>query len=152
MEPRAINIQNRSARFEFEIIDEFDAGIMLKGTEIKAIREGGGSFNDAYCIVKDGELFLKNLHIPEYKMGSFTNHEPTRLRKLLLKKRELNKIDAKMRERGLSVVPLKLFMSDRGLAKIQIGLGRGKKTFDKRDSLKQKDSKRDMDRELKRFK
>ncbi|MBX2903258.1 MAG: SsrA-binding protein SmpB [Chitinophagales bacterium] len=146
MKKSDIKILNRDARFSFELLDEFDAGIMLTGTETKSLRNGGGSFNDAYCMMKSGELWLKNLHIPEYSHGNLNNHEPTRLRKLLLTHRELKKIDAKIREKGLTVVPVELFMSERGFFKVRVALGRGKKSFDKRNTIKDRDAKRTLDR------
>lgn len=146
MKKSDIKILNRDARFSFELLDEFDAGIMLTGTETKSLRNGGGSFNDAYCMMKSGELWLKNLHIPEYSYGNLNNHEPTRLRKLLLTHRELKKIDAKIREKGLTVVPVELFMSERGFFKVRVALGRGKKSFDKRNTIKDRDAKRTLDR------
>lgn len=146
-----IDIKNKKAGFEFEILDRFEAGIMLTGSEIKSIRNGGGSISEAFCILRDGELFIKNMNIPEYSHGAYSNHEPTRLRKLLLTKRELKRIDAKIRERGLSVIPLRLFVNERGYAKLEVGLGRGKKKFDKRESLKNKENKREMDRAMKKF-
>lgn len=147
-----IDIRNKKAGFEFEIIDRYECGIVLRGSEIKVIRNGGGSISEAFCLMRDGELFIKNMNIPEYSHGGYSNHEPVTLRKLLLTKRELARIDAKMREKGLSVIPLRLFISDRGFAKLQIGVGRGKKKFDKRESLKQKDTKREMDRVMKKYK
>jgi len=146
-----IDIKNKRAGFEFEISDRFQAGLMLTGSEIKSIRNGGGSISEAFCVIRDGELFIKNMNIPEYSHGSYANHEPMRLRKLLLTKRELNRIDSKMRERGLTVIPLRLFISDRGFAKLEIGLGKGKKKFDKRESLKEKDNKREIDRVMKKY-
>lgn len=146
-----IDVKNKKAGFEFEISDRFDAGLLLTGSEIKSIRNGGGSISEAFCIVRDGELFIKNMNIPEYSHGSYANHDPVRIRKLLLTKRELKKIDAKVRERGLSVIPLRLFINERGFAKVEIGLGRGKKKFDKRESLKQKDNKREIDRVMKKY-
>ncbi|MBL0309154.1 MAG: SsrA-binding protein SmpB [Bacteroidetes bacterium] len=146
-----INIKNKKAGFEFEISDRFEAGILLTGSEIKSIRNGGGSINEAFCIVRDDEVFIKSMNIPEYSHGSYSNHDPTRLRKLLLTKRELKRIDAKIRERGLALIPLRLFINQRGFAKIEIGLGRGKKRFDKRESLKLKENKREMDRVMKKF-
>lgn len=147
-----IKIVNRDARFGFELLEEYEAGVMLTGTEIKSLRMGGGSFNDAYCIMKSGELWLKNLHIPEYSYGNINNHVPTRLRKLLLKKRELDKIDAKIREKGLTIVPVELFMSDRGFIKVKVAMARGKKTFDKRNTIKDRDVKRELDRVKKMYK
>jgi SsrA-binding protein len=146
-----ISIKNKRAEFDYEIIERFSAGIALKGSEIKALRDGGGSINEAFCFVRDNELFIKNMNIPEYSHGGYTNHEVLRLRKLLLTKRELRRIDAKIRERGFAIIPIRLFMSDRGFAKIEIGLGRGKKTFDKRNTLKSKDSKREIDRVMKKY-
>ncbi len=146
-----ISIKNKRAEFDYEIIERFSAGIALKGSEIKALRDGGGSINEAFCFMRDNELFIKNMNIPEYSHGGYTNHEVLRLRKLLLTKRELRRIDAKIRERGFAIIPIRLFMSDRGFAKIEIGLGRGKKTFDKRNTLKSKDSKREIDRVLKKY-
>lgn len=146
-----INIQNKRAGFEFEILERYDAGIMLRGSEIKAIRNGGGSISEAFCVMRDGELFVKNMNIPEYSHGGYANHEPVTLRKLLLRKRELERIEAKIKERGLSVLPLRLFVNERGFAKLEIGIGRGKKKFDKRESIKQKDTKRDIDRVMKKY-
>ena len=146
-----VSIKNKRAEFDYEIIERFSAGIALKGSEIKALRDGGGSINEAFCFMRDNELFIKNMNIPEYSHGGYTNHEVLRLRKLLLTKRELRRIDAKIRERGFAIIPIRLFMSDRGFAKIEIGLGRGKKTFDKRNTLKSKDSKREIDRVMKKY-
>jgi SsrA-binding protein len=142
-----MEIRNKSASFEYFIEDKFDAGMMLTGTEVKALREGKASFNDSYCLVDRGELYIKGLHISHYSFGSYANHVPTRDRKLLLKKKELNKIAQKLKEKGLTIIPLKIYFSERGLAKIQIGLGRGKKLHDKRETIKQRES----DREIKRY-
>ena len=152
IEASKINIQNKKAGFEFEIIDRYEAGIILRGSEIKVIRNGGGSISEAYCLMNDGELFIKNMNIPEYSHGGYSNHKPDSMRKLLLTKRELDRIDSKIREKGLSVIPLRVFLNDRGFAKIEIGVGRGKKKFDKRDSLKQQDTKREIDRAMKKYK
>ena len=119
----------------------------LVGTEVKSLREGRASFNDSYCFFMNGELFIRSLHISEYTKGTSNNHDPVRERKLLLNKKELRKIEARIKEKGYTIVPLKIFFSENGLAKIEIGLGKGKKLFDKRDSIKQ----RDVDREMKRF-
>jgi SsrA-binding protein len=151
IDQKKINIQNKRAGFEFEIVDRFEAGIVLRGSEIKAIRNGGGSISEAFCLLRDGELFIKNMNIPEYSHGGYANHVPVTLRKLLLTKRELSRIDAKVREKGFSILPLRLFMSDRGFAKLEIGVGRGKKKFDKRETIKQKDTKREMDRVMKKY-
>lgn len=147
-----INIQNKKAGFEFEIIDRYQAGIVLRGSEIKVIRNGGGSISEAYCLMRDDELFIKNMNIPEYSHGGYANHVPDTQRKLLLTKRELSRIDSKIREKGLSVIPLRVFMNERGFAKIEIGVGRGKKKFDKRETLKDKDTKREVDRAMKKYK
>ncbi len=146
-----INIKNKRAGFDFEVLDKYEAGIVLSGSEIKAIRNGGGSISEAFCVVRDGEVFIKNMNIPEYSHGSYANHEPMRLRKLLLKKRELSRIETKIKEKGLSLIPIRLFINERSYAKIEIGLGRGKKKFDKRESLKQKENKREMDRVMKKY-
>jgi SsrA-binding protein len=151
MKPPEIKIVNREARFSFELLEEFEAGVVLTGTETKSLRNGGGSFNDAYCLMKEGELWLKNLHIPEYSHGSLNNHSPTRLRKLLLTKRELKKIDAKIRERGLTVVPLELYLNERGFFKVRIALARGKKSFDKRNTIKDREVKRSLERVKKMY-
>lgn len=151
IEPDRINIRNKRAGFDFEIIQSFEAGIMLTGSEIKSIRDGGGSINESFCLIRDGELYIKNMNIPEYSHGSYSNHEPTRLRKLLLKKRELERITSKIKEKGLSIIPVRVFINERGFAKMEVALARGKKKFDKRDSLKQKETKREMDRVLKKY-
>ncbi len=151
IEESKINIQNRKAGFEFEILERYVAGIKLFGSEIKAIRNGGGSINEAFCIIRNGELFVRNMNIPEYSHGGYSNHEPVTLRKLLLNKRELSRIDSKIREKGLSVIPIRLFINERGFAKLEIGIGRGKKKFDKRESIKQKDTKREVDRVMKKY-
>jgi SsrA-binding protein len=152
MSQQNVNISNRRAYFDFEILDKLTAGIMLTGTEIKSIREGKANINEAFCIVtKDDELFIRNMHITEYSRGSYYNHEPLRPRKLLLNKKEIVRWGSKIKEKGLTLVPLKVFLSDRGFIKIDIGLAKGKKTHDKRDSIKAKDSKREIDRVMKRY-
>ncbi|CAM6000903.1 unnamed protein product [Sphagnum balticum] len=148
---KKVEIRNKRAAFEYNLLETYVAGIMLKGTEIKSIREGAGSISEAYCFVRDGELFVKNMNIPEYSHGNLMNHDILRLRKLLLNKRELKKIDTKTREKGVAVVPVRLFLSDRGFAKLEIALARGKKSFDKRETIKQKDDKREMDRVMKKY-
>ena len=145
-------MRNKRATFEFEIIDRYVAGIMLRGSEIKSVREGKVSMNDAYCQFRDGELWIKNLNISEYKQATVWQHEPLRMRKLLLSKKELGKLLAKVKERGFTIIPLRLFMNERGFAKIEIALARGKKVHDKRASIKEKDQKRDLDRSLQRYK
>ncbi|MGF7141215.1 SsrA-binding protein SmpB [Roseimarinus sediminis] len=150
LKPRnKINIKNKKAFFEYEIIDKYVAGIQLQGTEIKSIREGRAGLVDSYCQFFSGELYVKNMHISEYKFGSLNNHESKRERKLLLQKRELDKLERKLKESGLTLVPLRLFMTDSGLAKLELALAKGKKTFDKRETLKRKDAKRDIDRAMK---
>jgi SsrA-binding protein len=148
---KKVEIRNKRASFEYNLLESYVAGIMLKGTEIKSIREGSGSISEAYCFIKNGELFVKNMNIPEYSHGNLMNHDILRLRKLLLNKRELKKIDTKTREKGVAVVPIRLFLSDRGFAKLEIALARGKKSFDKRETIKQKDSKRELDRVMKKY-
>lgn len=142
-----MEIRNKSATFEYFIEDKFDAGMVLTGTEVKALREGKASFNDSYCLIDKGELYIKGLHISHYSFGSYANHVPTRDRKLLLKKKEINKIVQKLKEKGLTIIPLKIYFSERGLAKMVIGVGRGKKLHDKRETIKQRES----DREIKRY-
>ena len=144
-----INIKNKKAYFEYEMLETFTAGIQLQGTEIKSIRAGKAGLVDSYCQFFQGELFVKNMHIAEYFFGSINNHDAKRERKLLLQKRELNKLERKIKESGLTIVPLRLYLTDKGIAKLDIALAKGKKTFDKRETLKQKDSKRDMDRAMK---
>ncbi len=142
-------IQNKKARFNYEFIEKEIAGVVLVGTEVKSIRESKVSFNDSYCLFIDDELWLRNFHISEYKEGTYNNHEPLRDRKLLLKRRELNKLKKKVNEDGLTIVPTKIFFNSKGLAKIEIALAKGKNVRDKRESIKEKDIKRDTDRELK---
>jgi SsrA-binding protein len=139
-----VNIRNKRASYEYEFIDKFVAGIMLKGTEIKSIREGKVNLQDGYCLFNGHELYVKNIHISHYKQGSHFNHEPTRERKLLMNKRELEKLKHKSEEKGLSIIPVRLFTNNRGLAKLQIALARGKKLHDKRQSIKEKDLKREL--------
>jgi SsrA-binding protein len=142
-----MEIKNRSAYFEYYIDDKYIAGIMLTGTEVKSLRTGKASFNDSYCIFNKGELWIKSFHIAEYSHGTVNNHDPLRERKLLLNSRELKKLQAKIKEKGYTIVPLRLFFNEKNLAKLEIGLGKGKKLHDKRESIKQ----RDTEREMKRF-
>lgn len=142
-----MEIKNRQAFFEYYIDDKYTAGISLTGTEVKSLREGKASFNDSYCIIHQGELFLRSFHIAEYSHGTVNNHDPIRERKLLLNRREINKLEAKIKEKGYTIVPLRLFMNEKNLVKIEIGLAKGKKLHDKRDTIKQ----RDTDREIKRY-
>lgn len=139
-------IVNRKAKFEYHFITEFEAGLMLKGTEVKSLRKGEANLNDAYCLFINGELFVKSMYIAEYDHGNINNHETRRDRKLLLKKPELKKIERRVTEKGMSVVPYRLFFSERGFAKLEVILGQGKKSYDKRTSIKEKDLKRDLDR------
>ena len=142
-------LSNRSAYHEYFIEDKYDAGMVLTGTEVKSLRDGRASFNDAYCYFHKGELWIKSLHIAEYSHGTVNNHDPLRERKLLLQKRELKKLEAKMKEQGYTIVPLKIFFNEKGLAKLEIGLGKGKKLHDKRESIKSRDVEREMKRYLK---
>ncbi len=144
-----VTIKNKKASFEYEFIDTYEAGLQLMGTEIKSIRDSKASIKEGYCVFKKGELYIKNIHISEYKEGSYNNHEPKRDRKLLLHKRELEKLSKKKNDVGLTIIPVKMYINSRGLAKIQIALAKGKKMYDKRESLKAKDDKRYMDRALK---
>ena len=141
-----ISIKNRKATYEYELIERFVAGIMLVGTEIKSVRNGKVNLTDSYAQFINGEMYVKNLHIAEYEMGTCNNHIAKRDRKLLLNKKELLKLDKKVKESGLTIICTKLFVNNKGLAKLEIALARGKKTYDKRESLKLKDSKREMDR------
>lgn len=144
-----INIKNKKAYFEYEIIETFTAGLMLQGTEIKSIREGKAGLVDSYCQFFEGDLYVKNMHIAEYFYGTYNNHESKRERKLLLQKKELRKLERKVKETGLTIIPLRLFIDERGWAKLDIGLAKGKKVYDKRETLKQNDARRDIDRAMK---
>lgn len=139
-------IQNRKANFEYFIIETLLAGIQLTGTEVKSIRDKKASISEAYCHIQDGEIFIKNMHIAEYRQIKHTNHEPLRDRKLLLNKKEINKLEKSIKEKGLTIIPLNIKLSEIGLIKIEIGLVKGKKSYDKRDSIKEKDAKRELDR------
>ena len=142
-----MEIKNRSAYFEYQIDDKYDAGMVLTGTEVKSLRSGKVSFNDSYCIFQGNELYIKSLHISEYELGTYANHNPVRDRKLLLHKKELRKMMGKIKEKGFTIIPLKIYFAESGKAKVQIGLARGKKLHDKRESIKQ----READRELRRI-
>ncbi len=137
-------IRNRQAYYDYFIEDKYDAGIVLTGTEVKSLRAGRASFNDSYCYFHRGEMWIKSLHIAEYSHGTSNNHDPLRERKLLLNKKELRKIESKIKEKGITVVPLRIFFSEKGLAKIEVGLGKGKKSYDKRETIKQRDTQREM--------
>jgi SsrA-binding protein len=143
-------IKNKKAYFEYHILDEYTAGIKLLGTEIKSIREGKANLNDAFCTFISEQLYVRNLHISEYSHGSFYNHEAKRDRVLLLNKKELKKLKTRGEEKGFTIVPLAMFISERGFAKLKIGLAQGKKTFDKRETMKERDVKIEMSRVMKR--
>ena len=142
-----MEIKNRSAFHEYFFDNKYVAGVVLTGTEVKSLREGKVSFNDSYCIIHKGEMWLKSLHIAEYSHGTTNNHDPIRDRKLLLQKREISKIEGKLKEKGYTLIPLRIFFNEKNLIKVEIGLGKGKKLHDKRETIK----KRDVDREMKRF-
>jgi len=135
---------NRKAHFEYFFEATYIAGVVLSGTEVKSLRAGKVSFNDSYCIFDKGELYVRSLHISEYSFGTMTNHEPLQERKLLLNKRELHKLETKIKEKGYSIIPVRIFFSEKGLAKIEIGLGKGKKLYDKRNTIKERESDRDI--------
>ena len=141
-----IKIRNKKAGFEFFLLEDYSAGLQLTGTEIKSLREGKANLTDAYCLFVGEELFVKNLHISEYTYGTHYNHDPKRDRKLLLTKRELRKLLTKTKEKGLTIIPTVLFINEKGLAKLDISIAKGKKLYDKRETLKTKDTKREMDR------
>lgn len=145
-----IYIKNKKAYFEYHILDKYTAGIKLLGTEIKSIREGKANVNDAFCTFIDEILYVRNLHIAEYSHGSFYNHEAKRDRALLLQKKELKKLKTRTQEKGLTIIPLAMFINDRGFAKLEIGLAQGKKAFDKRETMKERDTKVELDRVMKR--
>ncbi len=145
-----INIKNRRASFDYEFIEEYNAGIILTGTEIKSVRAGKASLVDSYCYFDKGELWVKGIHIAEYRLGTYYNHEEKRERKLLLTRKELRKLERNVKETGLTIVPTKMFLTEKGWVKLRIALARGKKEYDKRESLKLKDAKKDMDRAMKR--
>lgn len=145
----SVNIENRRARFDYHFLETFTAGLVLKGTEIKSIREGKAGLADSYCYFKNDELFVRNFHITEYSEASFYNHEPMRERKLLLSRQELNKLIKKIKDQGLTIVPTKLFISEKGYAKMNIALAKGKKDFDKRDAIKTRDLQKELNRNFK---
>jgi SsrA-binding protein len=138
--------KNRRASFDFFFLDEFVAGIQLTGTEIKSVRLNQTSINEAYCLFVNGELVIRNMNIEHYKEGTYNNHEPRRDRKLLLNYTELKKLSTKLKDKGLTIIPTRLFINERGLAKLDIALAKGKKNYDKRESIKQKDIKRQLER------
>ena len=149
---KTINIKNKRAKFEYHLLDTFTAGIVLTGTEIKSIRDSKASILEAYCVFDDGEVFIRNMHITAYENGSFYNHKPRNDRKLLLNKKEIQKIEKWLKVKGNTVIPLKIFLSEKGYAKMDIATAQGKKLHDKRQDLKEKDDKRTVDRVLKNIK
>ncbi len=142
-------LKNRQAYHHYFIEAKYEAGMVLLGTEVKSLREGKASFNDSYCLVHKGEIWVKSLHIAQYSHGTVNNHDPVRDRKLLLQKREIKKIESKLKEKGCTIIPLSIFFNNKGLAKMEIGLAKGKKLHDKRETIKQKDVEREMKRYLK---
>ncbi|GAA4900236.1 SsrA-binding protein SmpB [Flaviramulus aquimarinus] len=148
-----INIQNKKARFQYEILDKYTAGIVLTGTEIKSIRSSKASIAESFCeFSENGELFVVNMTIQEYAFGNYYNHKPKATRKLLLNKRELKKLNKEVQNTGLTIIPLRLFINDKGYAKLDIALAKGKKLYDKRETIKDRDNKRDLDRIKKAYK
>lgn len=147
---KQVEIKNRRASFDYIFLEKFIAGIVLTGSEIKSIRQGKASLSDAYCLINNGEVFIRNLQITEYEKAKNYGHEPLRERKLLLTNHEISKLEKKLKDQGLTVIPLRIFTSERGWAKLEIALAKGKKTFDKREDIKAKDVKRELDRKLKK--
>ncbi len=143
---KTIEIKNKKARYAFHLIERFEAGLQLSGSEVKSLRLGNANFRDAYCLIVDGELFIKKMYIAEYEPANIFNHQPDRDRKLLLKKRELRKIEKKVQAKGFTVIPVRLYFNERGLAKLEIALAQGKKAYDKRQSIKERDQKRELSR------
>ncbi|MCG7281046.1 SsrA-binding protein SmpB [Chryseobacterium taklimakanense] len=143
---KTVNILNKRARFEYEILEQIEAGIVLTGTEIKSLRSSKASITESFCQFIDGELYIINMMIDEYKLGTFYNHQTKRERKLLLHKKELQKFQKKLKDAGNTIIPLKLYINEKGYAKLQIALARGKKLFDKRESIKDRENKRTLDR------
>jgi SsrA-binding protein len=143
------DIRNRSAYHEYFIDAKYEAGLVLQGTEVKSIRNGKVSFNDSYCLLHESEVWIKSLHIAEYSHGNINNHDPVRDRKLLLNKKEIRKIESKLKEKGYTLIPLRIFFNEKSMVKIEIGLAKGKKLHDKRETIKQKDVEREMKRYIK---
>lgn len=141
-----INIKNKKAYFDYEILEKYTAGLVLTGTEVKSIRDGKVSLGDSYCYIREGEIFVKGMQIAEYKFGNYYNHEPDRERKLLMQKREIKKLERKTKESGNTIIVQRVYFSRSGYAKMDIALAKGKKQYDKREAIKQKDAKRQMDR------
>jgi SsrA-binding protein len=144
-----MEVKNRSAYFEYYVDEKYTAGLALLGTEVKSLRAGKASFNDSYCLFQNGELWIRSLHIAEYSHGTVNNHDPVRERKLLLTKRELKKLASRIKEKGYTVIPLRIFFNENNLAKLEIGLAKGKKLHDKRETIKERDTKRELKRYLK---
>lgn len=147
-----VEITNRKAAFEYYFVQQYDAGIALTGSEIKSIRNGNANLTDAYCVFDNGELWVRNLYIAEYEYGTDSNHLPRRNRKLLLRRPELRKLERGVKEKGSTIIPYKIFINDRGFAKVTIALARGKKSFDKRETIKEREDKRHLDRINKAYK
>ena len=144
-----MEIKNRSAYHEYFIDAKYEAGMVLQGTEVKSIRNGKVSFNDSYCLLHKEEIWIKSLHIAEYSHGNINNHDPARDRKLLLRKKEIKKIESKLKEKGYTLIPLRIYFNEKSMVKMEIGLAKGKKLHDKRESIKQKDVEREMKRYIK---
>ena len=144
--PQNIEVVNSRAKFEYKFLDKYEAGMVLQGTEVKSIRTGNVNLRDAYCVFKNGELFVRSMFIAEYDNGTDANHETRRVRKLLLKRQELKKLEKRVKERGFTIVPVRLYLSDRGIAKLEVALAQGKAVHDKRATMKERDSKRELDR------
>lgn len=150
MKAKDVNIQNKKARFDYEITDTYTAGMVLTGTEIKSIREGRASLVDTYCLIENGEVWVKQMNVSEYSYGSYNNHATRRDRKLLLNRKEIQKLQKAAEDPGYTIVPLKIFINDRGLAKMVIGVGRGKKQYDKRQAIREREDKRQLERLFKK--
>lgn len=144
-------ISNRKASFEYHLQEKFEAGIILTGTEVKSLRGGKASLQESYCTIEGDEVFILNMNIAQYEKGGYANHNPTRSRKLLLKRKEINKLKKGLDQEGATIVPLKIFFNDRNLAKMEIALAKGKKIHDKRETLKEKETKREMDRQMQKY-
>ncbi len=148
---KTVEIVNRRAQYEYHFLELFEAGIVLQGTEIKSIRQGNANLSDAYCVFQYGDLYVRSMFIAEYEYGTYANHDPRRMRKLLLRRPELRKLERRVKERGLTIVPSRLYLSERGFAKLEIALAQGKKTHDKRETIKARDQKRELDRSHKAY-
>ncbi|MCD8317618.1 MAG: SsrA-binding protein [Paraprevotella sp.] len=150
-EVKSVNIKNKRASFDFLLMDKYTAGIVLTGTEIKSIRAGKASLVDTFCVIHNGEVWVKNMYVAEYAYGSYNNHAARRDRKLLLNRKEIRKLQAEMKNSGFTLVPTLLFINEKGLAKVDICLARGKKEYDKRQTLKEKEDRREIDRQIKKY-